>query len=46
MRAGDNEETRVKLVQTVENLVYLYDYSHEYYADNKEAAWRGRVTRK
>jgi hypothetical protein len=41
MMAGD-EETSVKLVQTVENFVYLYDYSHEYYANNnkKEAAWR------
>jgi hypothetical protein len=41
MMAGD-VETGVKLVQTVENFVYLYDYSHKYYADNnkKEAAWR------
>jgi hypothetical protein len=26
-------------VQTVEKCVYLYDLSHEYYA-NKDAAWR------
>jgi hypothetical protein len=39
MKAGDDEETSVKLVQTVEKCVYLYDLSHEYYA-NKDAAWR------
>jgi len=41
MRAGD-EETSVKLVQAVENFVYLYDYCHEYYANTKkkDAAWR------
>jgi hypothetical protein len=31
--ASDNEETSVKLVQTVKNFVYLYDYLHEYYAN-------------
>jgi hypothetical protein len=40
MRAGD-EETSVKLVQAVENFVYLHDYCHEYYANTKkDAAWR------
>jgi hypothetical protein len=41
MTDGD-VETSVKLVHTVETFVYLYDYSHENYADNnkKEAAWR------
>jgi hypothetical protein len=34
MRAGDDEDTGVKLVQTVENFVYLY----EYYANNKKEA--------
>jgi hypothetical protein len=39
MKAGDDEETSVKLAQTVEKFVYLYDFSHEYYANN-DAAWR------
>jgi hypothetical protein len=46
MGAGDDEETSVELVDTLENFVCLYDYSHEYYAeDKKEAAW-WEVTRK
>jgi hypothetical protein len=46
MGAGDDEETSVKLVDTVENLVCWYDYSHEYYAeDKKEVAW-WEVTKK
>jgi hypothetical protein len=42
MKAGDDEETSVKLVQTVEKFVYLYDFSHKYYVNNnkKDAAWR------
>jgi hypothetical protein len=41
MKAGDDEETSVKLLQTAENFVYLYDFLHEYYANNKkkDAAW-------
>jgi hypothetical protein len=41
VKAGDDEETSVKLVLTVENCVYLYDFSHKYYVNNKkDAAWR------
>jgi hypothetical protein len=40
MKAGDDMETSVKLVQTVEKFVYLYDFSHEYYANNNDTAWR------
>jgi hypothetical protein len=42
MKAGDDEETSVKLVQTDEKFVYLYDFLHEYYANNnkKDAACR------
>jgi hypothetical protein len=41
MKAGDDEETSVKLVQTVEKFVYLYDFSHKYYVNNKkDATWR------
>jgi hypothetical protein len=36
VKAGDDEEMSVKLVQTVENFVYLYDFSHEYYANNND----------
>jgi hypothetical protein len=43
MKAGDDEETSMKLVQTVEKFIYLYDFSHEYYANNnkKDTAWQG-----
>jgi hypothetical protein len=37
MTAGSNEEPRVKLVEAVEFFVYLFDYSHEYCANNKDA---------
>jgi hypothetical protein len=41
MKAGDDEEMSVKLVQTVEKFVYLYDFSHECYANNnKDTEWQ------
>jgi hypothetical protein len=36
MKAGDDEETSMKLVQTAEKCIYLYDFSHEYYANNNK----------
>jgi hypothetical protein len=39
MRAGDDDDTCVKLNQTVGNFVYLY-YSNEYYANNKDVPRR------
>jgi hypothetical protein len=40
MRADDDEVTSVKLEETVKNVLYLCDYSHECYANKKEAALR------
>jgi hypothetical protein len=40
IRAGDDEETNVKLVQTLENFVFVNDYSHKYYANEKDTACR------
>jgi hypothetical protein len=34
MRAGDDEETSVDLLQTAGNFVHLFDCSHEYYASS------------
>jgi hypothetical protein len=34
MRATDDEETSVDLLQTAGNFVYLFDCSHEYYASS------------